>query len=215
MALRSSTQTPAGKGGQYIGLTILPPFICRLPRNSGSFDLPEPLRARPGFCRNNFTFFLIYCNIYFFSPNVCSSLTRKNKTKCVPSVCIAFKLYFEPRGGKKKKGKFELHLRIPIYIQQKSKLQFVIFGDCYACFGWYFHPTSGAHTTISTTSGICHTVTAICSYRGGVGTCNSSTIAADSNDGVTNTRCCRYSCMRSWWWVEVPPATCRAVFRYK
>jgi hypothetical protein len=25
---------------------------------------------------------------------------------------------------------------------------------------------------------------------------NSSTIAADSNNGVTNTRCCRYSCMR-------------------
>jgi hypothetical protein len=37
---------------------------------------------------------------------------------------------------------------------------------------------------------------------------NSSTIAAESSNGVvTNTRCCRYSCMRSWWWVEVPPET--------
>jgi hypothetical protein len=27
---------------------------------------------------------------------------------------------------------------------------------------------------------------------------NSSTIAADSSNGVTNTRCCRYSYMRSW-----------------
>jgi hypothetical protein len=27
----------------------------------------------------------------------------------------------------------------------------------------------------------------------------------------TNTRCCRYSCLRSWWWVEVPPETCRVV----
>ena len=44
---------------------------------------------------------------------------------------------------------------------------------------------------------------------------NSSTIAADSCNGVTNTRCCRYSCMRSWWWVEVPPETCRTVSRYK
>jgi hypothetical protein len=26
---------------------------------------------------------------------------------------------------------------------------------------------------------------------------NSSTIAADSSNGVTNTRCCRYRCMRS------------------
>jgi hypothetical protein len=37
-------------------------------------------------------------------------------------------------------------------------------------FGWYFHPSSGAHTTISTASGICHTVTAIYRYRGRVGT---------------------------------------------
>jgi len=42
---------------------------------------------------------------------------------------------------------------------------------------------------------------------------NSSTIAADSNNGVTNTKCCRYSCMRSWWWVVVPPETCGAVSR--
>jgi hypothetical protein len=37
-------------------------------------------------------------------------------------------------------------------------------------FGWYFHPSSGAHTTLSTASGICHTVTAICHFRGRVGT---------------------------------------------
>jgi hypothetical protein len=43
---------------------------------------------------------------------------------------------------------------------------------------------------------------------------NSSTIAADSSNGLANTRCCRYSCLRSWWWVEIPPETCRAVSRY-
>jgi len=32
-----------------------------------------------------------------------------------------------------------------------------------------------------------------------------------SSNGVTNTRCCRYSCSRSWWWVVVPPEICRAV----
>jgi hypothetical protein len=37
-------------------------------------------------------------------------------------------------------------------------------------FGWHFHPSSGAHTTVSTASGICHIVTAICRYRGGDGT---------------------------------------------
>ena len=38
-------------------------------------------------------------------------------------------------------------------------------------------------------------------------------MAAGSSNGLTNTRCCRYSCLRSWWWVEVPPDTCRAVSR--
>jgi hypothetical protein len=35
---------------------------------------------------------------------------------------------------------------------------------------WYLHPSSGAHTTVSTASGICHTITATCCYRGRVGT---------------------------------------------
>ena len=39
-------------------------------------------------------------------------------------------------------------------------------------------------------------------------------LAAGSSNGVTNTRCCRYSRLCSWWWVEVPPETCRAVSRY-
>jgi hypothetical protein len=90
-----------------------------------------------------------------------------------------------------------------------------IFGKCSTYFGWYFRPSSGAHTTVSTASGICHAVTAICRYRVRDGTglsvlwvasathsttqtgSNSSTIAVDSSNGPTNTRCCRYSCMRS------------------
>src|SRR5215475_5647824 len=62
---------------------------------------------------------------------------------------------------------------IPVYsyIQQGAKSHSLfISGNCSACFGWYFHPSSGAHTTLSTESGICHTVTAICRYRGRVGT---------------------------------------------
>jgi hypothetical protein len=46
----------------------------------------------------------------------------------------------------------------------------------------YFHPTSVAHTTVSTAPGICHTVTAICRYRGRVGTGLSVLwVAYDSN----------------------------------
>jgi hypothetical protein len=60
---------------------------------------------------------------------------------------------------------------IPIYIQQDATLHSLfISGNCSTCFGWYFHPSSGAHITVSTASGICHTVTAICRYGGRVGT---------------------------------------------
>jgi hypothetical protein len=58
-----------------------------------------------------------------------------------------------------------------LYIQQDATLHSLfISGNCSTRFGWYFHPSSGADTTVSTASGICHTVTAICRYRGRVGT---------------------------------------------
>jgi hypothetical protein len=60
---------------------------------------------------------------------------------------------------------------ILIYIQQDATLHSLfISGNWSTFFGWYFHPKNGAHTTVSTASGICHTVTAICRYRGRVGT---------------------------------------------
>jgi len=78
------------------------------------------------------------------------------------------------------------------YVSNKMHALHSLFisGNCSTYFGCYFHPSLGAHTTVSTASGIC------------------------SSNGVTNTRCCRYNCLRSWWWVMVPPETCRAVFRY-
>jgi hypothetical protein len=62
---------------------------------------------------------------------------------------------------------------IPVYsyIQQDATPRSLfISGNCSTCFGWYFHPSSGVHSTVSTASGICHTLTAICRYRGRVGT---------------------------------------------
>jgi hypothetical protein len=57
------------------------------------------------------------------------------------------------------------------YIQQDAKLHsLIISGNCSTCFGWYFHTSSGAHITASTAYGICYTVTALCRYRGRVGT---------------------------------------------
>jgi len=94
------------------------------------------------------------------------------------------------------------NIQIYEYIQQDATLHiFILSGNCSKCFEWYHHPSSGAQTTVSTASGICHTVTATCRD------------AAGSSNDVTNTRCCRFSCLRSWWWVVVPLETCRAVSR--
>jgi hypothetical protein len=73
--------------------------------------------------------------------------------------------------------------------------QFILSENCSTCFEWYHHPSSGVQTTVSTASGICHTVTATCRYRGRVGTglsvlwvanvasCYRSTVAASSSIG--------------------------------
>ena len=58
---------------------------------------------------------------------------------------------------------------ILIYIQQDATLH-SLSGNCSTCFRWYYHPSSGAQTTVSTASDICHTVIAICRYRGRAGT---------------------------------------------
>ena len=52
-----------------------------------------------------------------------------------------------------------------IYPTRCNVTQFIISGNCSTCFGWYLHPSSGAHTTVSTASGICYTVTATCRNR--------------------------------------------------
>ena len=60
-----------------------------------------------------------------------------------------------------------LSMNVPnIYPTRCNVKQFILSGNCYTCFGWYHHPSSGAQTTVSTASGICHTVTAICRYSG-------------------------------------------------
>jgi len=42
---------------------------------------------------------------------------------------------------------------------------------------------------------------------------NFSTIGEGSRDSFISARCCNYSYMCSWWRVELPPETCRAVYR--
>ena len=57
-------------------------------------------------------------------------------------------------------------------ITQQDATEYGLFKsvNCSTCFGWYLHPPSGAHNTVSTVSGIGETVTATCRERGWMGT---------------------------------------------
>ena len=57
-----------------------------------------------------------------------------------------------------------------IYPTRCDVTQFILSGNSSTCFAWYHHPSSGAQTTVSTASCICHAVFAVCRYRGRVGT---------------------------------------------
>jgi hypothetical protein len=57
-----------------------------------------------------------------------------------------------------------------IYPLECNVTQFILSGNCSTCFVWYLHQSSGVQTTVSTASGICHTVTVTCRYCGRVGT---------------------------------------------
>ena len=161
----------------------------------------------------------LYKGTFYLLPiTICSAVTRcyVREYYCWSILTIHTKFYFKiPDLGNDYvtlNVHGSMHRKcIPVYIQQDATLHSLfISGNCSTYFGWYLHPSSGAHTTVSTASGTCQTVTATSHYSS-----ISSTTAAGSSNGLTSTRCCRYSCVCSWWWVEVPSATCRAVSRYK
>jgi len=61
-----------------------------------------------------------------------------------------------------------------------------------------FHPSSGAHYTVYTVSGINETVTATCCFR-------PATFTTGSITCLINARYCWYCVMSSWWWVKYHP----------
>jgi len=88
------------------------------------------------------------------------------------------------------------------YISNKMQ-HYKVYYICSTCFGWCYHPRIQLYLQ--------HLVFVTLFLLPAA--MSSSTIAAASSNGVTNTSCYRYSCMHSWWWVEVSPETCRAVSR--
>ena len=60
---------------------------------------------------------------------------------------------------------------VSIIIQQDATIySLFISANCSTCFGWYLHPSSGAHITVSTVSGITETISATCCERDWMGT---------------------------------------------
>jgi len=92
------------------------------------------------------------------------------------------------------KGLYIVKYMSAIVQQDATIYSLFISVNCSTYFGWYLHQSSGAHVTVSTASGISKTVTATSRERDWTGT------------GVP---------VHFWWWVEIPPETCRAVYRHK
>jgi len=67
--------------------------------------------------------------------------------------------------------------------QDATEYSLFISVNCSACFGWYFHPPSGAHSTVSTVSGINETVTATRRGRG-ASTTGSRLVSAVCEDAL-------------------------------
>jgi hypothetical protein len=57
-----------------------------------------------------------------------------------------------------------VHLKyISITVQQDANIYSLFVSlNCSTYFGWYLHPSSGAHTTVSTASGTSQTVAVVC-----------------------------------------------------
>jgi len=55
---------------------------------------------------------------------------------------------------------------VSIIIQRDATIYSLFISvNCSTCFGWYLHPSSGAHITVTTVTGIVETVTANCRER--------------------------------------------------
>jgi len=55
---------------------------------------------------------------------------------------------------------------VSIIIQQEATIySLFISANCSTCFGWYLHPSSAAHITVSTVAGVIETVSGICRER--------------------------------------------------
>ena len=85
---------------------------------------------------------------------------------------------------------------------------YYISANCSTCFGWYLHPSSGAHVNFNYS--IWHWSNRITTVRCR-GWVETRWKAANTVWPVPDAEITVY--MFSWWWLKVSPETCRAVCR--
>jgi len=92
-----------------------------------------------------------------------------------------------------------IYIYMPIIVQQDATIYSLFIPvNRSTCFGWYLHPSSGAHVTVSTASGISKIVTANCCERDWTGTISRPvTFTTGCSYYFTNARYCGYSDMIS------------------
>ena len=90
--------------------------------------------------------------LYSVVPN------KHNRIKCILSCLTHYSIAYN-----KLYIRWSTHciICVDIYPKRCNNIQFIS-ANCSTCFGWYHHPSSGAHITVSTVSGIIETVTATC-----------------------------------------------------
>jgi hypothetical protein len=85
------------------------------------------------------------------------------------------------------------HEYMSIIVQQDETIYSLFISvNCSICFGWYLHPSSGAHVTVSTPSGICKTVTETFRERDWTGTRKVSVTVLQMPDAVDTVTCAPY-----------------------
>jgi hypothetical protein len=80
----------------------------------------------------------------------CKKFANPTNAQWDATICYCYKIAYEVIT-------FIIHYS-NIYPTRCNFTQFILYGNGSTCFGWYFHSLSGTQTTVSTASGISHTV---------------------------------------------------------
>ena len=107
----------------------------------------------------------------------------------------------------------KIHMLMSIIVQQDATIYSLVY-FCKLLYMFRVVPPPIIRSTCNCNYSIWYLLNRYCyltlSWRSRKWSSDSSTVAATSKYGLTSARCCNYSYMCSWWWIEVPPEICSA-----